>query len=153
MHNHGTAKADQCEASLVSPVIGRGWLEEEGDRSRSVVLQVRVSVSAEELAAALYSDEYLSPADLAADAHVWGCAAVAVVQSGLDTVERRVAEIKTAEEQGALANPDWLATCRRRVADVTRSPASQAHTPLPGHSIGQDLERMKTSRPQRAATH
>jgi hypothetical protein len=132
-------------------VIAKGWLEEDGDWSRPVVLQVRVSVAAEELAAALYCDEFLSPADLAADGHVWGCAAVAVVQIGLDTIERQVAEIKAAEEQGTLANPDWLATCRRRVTDVIGNTASQSPAALAEHAAVRSSKRVKTSRPKRAA--
>jgi hypothetical protein len=152
MHNHGPANASQGKTGPVSPVIGKGWLEEDRDWSRPVVLQVRVSVSAEELAAALYSDEYLSPADLAADPNVWGCAAVAVLQAGLDTVEQRVAAIKTAEAEGTLINPGWLALCRRRVAEVTTSPASQADAPLPANGAVTPAARVKASRPQRAAT-
>jgi ribosomal protein L29 len=146
MHNHGPANASQGKTGPVSPVIGKWWLEEDRDWSRPVVLQVRVSVSAEELAAALYSDEYLSPADLAADPNVWGCAAVAVLQAGLDTVEQRVAAIKTAEAEGTLNNPGWLALCRRRVAEVTTSPASQADAPLPANGAVTPAARVKASR-------
>jgi hypothetical protein len=86
-------------------------------------------VSAEELAAALYHDDYLSPADLADDEHVWSFAAAAIVQDGLNTIERRTAAIQAAEAAGTVANPDWLALCRRRVAEVTGcAPAGQATT-------------------------
>lgn len=64
MQNNGTAMPDRRAAAQVSPVVGRGWLEED-ELLRPLVLQVRVSASAEEMAAALYSDEYLSLEDLA----------------------------------------------------------------------------------------
>ncbi len=37
----------------------------------------------------------------------------------MNAIERRAVEIQAAEEQGTLANPGWLALCRRRVAEVT----------------------------------
>ncbi len=140
MQNNGTAVPDQREAGQVSPVIGHGW-PEDGELLRPLVLRVRLSVSAEEMATALYGDDFLSPADLAVDEHVWGCAAVAIVQDGLDTIECRVAEIRAAEAAGTLTNPGWLALCRRRVAEVTggapdgqdTSRAAPAPTAGPGH--------------------
>ena len=50
---------------------------------------------------------------------MWGFAAVAIVQDGLNAIQRRAEEIAVAEMRGTLANPAWLATCRRRVAEVT----------------------------------
>jgi hypothetical protein len=50
---------------------------------------------------------------------VWGFAAAAIVQDGLNAIERRAAEIQAAAARGTVANPDWLALCRRRVAEVT----------------------------------
>jgi hypothetical protein len=44
---------------------------------------------------------------------------VAIVQDGLNTIQRRSDEILIAEARGRLSNPAWLATCRRRVAEVT----------------------------------
>jgi len=70
MSNHGTTKADQCEASLVSPVItGGAWLGDD-DPGQSLTLRLRLPVSAEELAVALYEEGQLCPADLADDENV-----------------------------------------------------------------------------------
>jgi len=41
-----------------------------------------------------------------------------IVQDGLDAIQRRAEEILVAEARGTLANPPWLATCRRRVTEV-----------------------------------
>jgi hypothetical protein len=119
MQDNGTA-VDRREAGPVSPVITRedGWLGDD-DRDQSLVLRLRLPISANELAAALYDDDELCPADLAADENVWGFAAVAIVHDGLAAVQRRAEEIAVAEMQGTLASPAWLATCRRRVAEVT----------------------------------
>jgi hypothetical protein len=119
MRDHGTTKADQCEAGPVSPVITGGtWLGDDEPR-QSLTLQLGLPVSPEELAAALYKDDQLCPADLAKDESVWGFAAVAIVQDGLNAIQRHADEILIAEARGTLANPAWLATCRRRVAEVT----------------------------------
>jgi hypothetical protein len=50
---------------------------------------------------------------------VWGFAAVAIVQDGLNAIQHHRDEILIAEAQGSLTNPTRLATCRRRVAEVT----------------------------------
>jgi hypothetical protein len=118
MRNHGTTNADQGEVP-VSPVItGGDWLGDDDPR-QSLTLQLRLPISAEELAAALYSDELLCSDDLAKDENVWGFAAVAIAQDGLNAIQRYRDEILVAEAHGTLANPAWLATCRRRVAEVT----------------------------------
>jgi hypothetical protein len=110
---------DQQEPSPVSPVIAGGaWLGDDDPR-QSLTLQLRLLVSAEELAGTLYEDGQLRPADLVKDENVWGFAAVAIVQDGLNAIQRRADEILVAEARGTLASPAWLATCRRRVAEVT----------------------------------
>jgi hypothetical protein len=71
MHNQPTAVPDQREAGPVSPVItGGNWLGDD-DLDQSLTLQLRLPVSAEELAVALYDDHQLCPADLAKDENVW----------------------------------------------------------------------------------
>ena len=107
MQDNGTAVLDRQEAGPVSPVITRedGWLGDD-DRDQSLLLQLRLPISANELAAALYDDDGLCPADLAADQNVWGFAAVAIIQDGLNTIQRRPEEIAVAEMRGTLANPD-----------------------------------------------
>src|SRR6266851_7029819 len=120
MQTNGIAVLDRQEAGPVSPVITRedGWLGDD-DRDQPLVLQLRLPVSAEELAAALYGDHQPSPADLAADVNVWAFAALAIVQDGLNAVQRRADQILIAEARGTLAKPEWLALCRRRVVEVT----------------------------------
>ncbi len=119
MHNHAIAVAGRREASRVSPVIGGPvWLGD-NDLNQPLVLRLRLPVSAAELAAALYYDDHLSEADMADDTSVWGFAAVAIAADGQNAVLRRVAEIEAAQVCGTLADPAWLALCRRRVAEVT----------------------------------
>lgn len=131
MQNDGTAVLDRRGAGPVSPLITRedGWLGDD-DRDQPLVLRLKLPVSANELAAALYDDDELCPADLAADENVWGFTALAIVQDGLAAVQRRAEEITVAEMRGTLASPAWLATCRRRIAEVTGT-ASQANSGLP----------------------
>jgi hypothetical protein len=57
-----------------------------------------------------------------------GFAAVAIVQDGLNAIQRRADEILVAEARGTLANPTWLEICRRRVAEATA-------TPLPSRAV------------------
>jgi hypothetical protein len=126
MRSQPTAVPGQREASQVSPVIAGGtWLGDD-DATQSLTLQLRLPVSAEELATALYEDDQLCPADLVKDENVWGFAAVAIVQDGLNAIQHHRDEILMAEARGTLANPAWLAICRRRVAEVT-SAAAPSH--------------------------
>jgi len=125
MHLNGTAVLARHQAGPVSPVIGGGvWLEDEPEDGlrRALVLQLRLPVSADELAVALYYDEQLCPADLAADENVWGFAAAAIVQHGMNAIELRADLIVRDVARGRLANPAWLEHCRRRVAEVTGTP-------------------------------
>jgi hypothetical protein len=139
MHHQPTAAPDQCEAGPTSPVIAGGnWLGDD-DPEQSLTLQLRLPVSAEELATALYSDEYLCPADLATDENVWGFATVAIVQDGLNTIQRRANEILVAEARGTLANPAWLAACRCRVAEVTGAALPDQRT----QDVGAGLARVR----------
>jgi hypothetical protein len=122
MHNQPTLVPDRRETGLVSPVIAGGvWFEDEPepDRRRSLVLQLRLPVSAYELAAARYYDGQLCPADLAADENVWGFAAAAIVRHGMSAVELRAGLVPRDAALGRLASPGWLEHCRRRVAEVT----------------------------------
>jgi hypothetical protein len=121
MHSNGTAVRGRQEAGPVSPVISGedGWLGDD-DRDQPLVLQFRLPVSADELTAALYDDDdQLCPADLTTEENVWGFAAHAIARDGMTAIERRADEIAVAETRETLANPAWLATCRRRVAEVT----------------------------------
>jgi hypothetical protein len=119
MRHQDMTKADQREAGPVSPIIAGGtWLGDD-DPNQSLTLQLRLPVSHEELATALYDDHQLCPDDLVKDESVWGFAAVAIVQDGLNTIQHRADEILVEEARGRLANPAWLAICRRRVAEVT----------------------------------
>jgi hypothetical protein len=137
MHDHAIAVLDRREASQVSPVIAGGmWLEDEpeDDRRRSLVLQLRLPVSADELAAAPYYGEQLCPADLADDENLWGFAAAAIVQDGMNAIELRADLIARDKARGTLANQGWREHFRRRVAEVTGTvlPGRDADGALPG---------------------
>jgi hypothetical protein len=70
MCNEPTAVPVQREAGPVSPVIAGGaWLGDD-DLNQSLTLQLRLPVSAEELATALYDDHQLCPGDLVKDENV-----------------------------------------------------------------------------------
>jgi hypothetical protein len=71
MSSQPNAVSGQQEVSPVSPVIAGGtWLGDD-DRRQSLTLQLRLPISAEELAAALCEDDQLCPADLIKDENVW----------------------------------------------------------------------------------
>jgi hypothetical protein len=125
MHHSGTAGRARRQPGPISPVISgeNGWLGDDG-RDQPLTLQLSLPVSAVELAAALYHDDHLTPADLAKDHGVWALAALAIIQDGLNAIQHRADEILAAEARGALANPAWLELCRRRVAEVTGSTAT-----------------------------
>ncbi len=120
MQLNGTSVLPRREAGLVSPVISGegGWLGDD-DRDQPLTLQLGLPVSAEELAAALYGEHQLTPADLATDVNVWAFAALVIVQDGLNAIQARANDILVAEARGTLARPEWLELCRRRVAEVT----------------------------------
>ena len=122
MHFNGTAVHARHQAS---PVISgeNGWLGDDG-RDQPLTLRLRLPVSAGELAAALYHDDHLTPADLAKDQSAWALAALTIIQDGLNAIQRRADEILLTEARAALANPAWLELCRRRVAEVTGSTAT-----------------------------
>jgi hypothetical protein len=123
MHNQLTAAMPgRSDPGPVSPVIAGGvWFEDEPEPGRccSLVLRLWLPVSADELAAALYYDDQLCPADLADGENVWGFAAAAIVQHGMNAIELPPDLIGRDSARGTLASPGWLEHCRRRVAEVT----------------------------------
>jgi hypothetical protein len=125
MHLNGTAVRARHQDGPVSPVISgeNGWLGDDG-RHQPLTLELSLPVSAEEMAAALYGDDHLSPIDLGSDVNVWAFAAVAIVQDGLNVIQHRADEILVAETRGKLANPAWLELRRRRVAEVSGGAAT-----------------------------
>ncbi len=104
-----------------SPLITAGrWFEADG---RPYIARMELPLSAEEMVAALYGEHpRLMPADLEADEGVWANAALVVVQDGLREIERIAVRIRQQERSPELAAPEWLAFCRRRVAEVTGDP-------------------------------
>jgi hypothetical protein len=115
----GTAGPDDPAATVASPVLtaGSGLFDEEG---RPLVVRMEVPLSAGEMVATLYGEhERLTRADLGTDQDVWRYVAVVVVQDGMVAVEQLADVIDEQERCGSLAAPEWLAWCRRRVAEVT----------------------------------
>src|SRR6266566_656207 len=104
-----------------SPVITADrWFDADG---RPYIARMELPLSAEEMVAALYGEHArLIPADLEADEDVWAHAALVVVQDGLHEIERIAAKIRKQKQSPTLAVPEWLAFCRRRVAEVTGDP-------------------------------
>lgn len=118
MHNHGTAVLDRPEAAPMCPVITGGcWFEAE---DRPLTLRMELPLSAALMVAALYGENtMLGPRDLASDEDVWGQVATIVVQDGLNAIERAAQKLASQERRGTVTAPEWLAFCRRRVAEVT----------------------------------
>jgi len=96
---------------------GSGLFDGEG---RPLVVRMEVPLSAREMVAALYGEhERLTQADLGTDQDVWRYVAVVVAQDGLHAIEQLTDAIGEQERCGSLVAPEWLAWCRRRVAEVT----------------------------------
>jgi hypothetical protein len=109
------------ETGRASPVLTGGSLFE--GEGRPHVLQMELPLSAEEMVAALYGEhKILQDVDLATDEEVWAHTALVVVQDGLTAVEHLADEILVQEHRRTLAAPQWLALCRRRVAELTAGP-------------------------------
>lgn len=88
-------------------------------RGRPCVLRMEVPIAAGEMVAALYGEHgRLHQRDLEDDEDIWMHAAVVLVQDGLAQVEQLADRLIEQERAGTLAAPDWLARCRRRVAEV-----------------------------------
>ncbi|SFP03530.1 hypothetical protein SAMN04489713_111123 [Actinomadura madurae] len=110
----GTSLMEPANAlSSLPAVAGPVWFETTG---RPFVLPMQVPVSSALMVAALYREGgCVSPDDLATAEDVCGQIAVTLTNDGMVTIERVAEDI----ECGRIENPDWLAFCRRRVAEVT----------------------------------
>lgn len=112
-----SSAAAKAGATPTSPLLaGPPWYDALG---RSCILRMEVPLTAGEMVAALYGEHHrLHERDLEDDIDVWMRVAVVVVQDGADRVEQLADQLADQEQAGTLAAPDWLAICRRRVAEV-----------------------------------
>jgi hypothetical protein len=115
-------QASTAPTGRVGPVRGAKvdmpahWFEGENRPHRVGIV---LPISAELMVAALYSDrERLSRADLATDDEVWGNAMLVVTMDGLNAVQESADALLLEEHRRTLADPLWLALCRRRVSEV-----------------------------------
>jgi hypothetical protein len=110
------------------------WFEAQDRPHRAAIV---LPMSAELMVAALYADrEHLTHHDLTTDEEVWGHAMLAVAADGLTSIEELADEILVHEHRCTLADPVWLALCRRRVSEVL-SAVPQERTAGP-HGITRD---------------
>jgi hypothetical protein len=119
----GTVPPDRSGATVAGPLLTArsGLFDREG---RPLVVRLEVPVSAEEMVVALYGEhERLTQADLGTDQDVWRYVAVVVAQDGMHAIEQLADAIAEQERCRTLAAPEWLARCRRRVAEVTAAAA------------------------------
>jgi hypothetical protein len=78
-----------------------------------------VPVAAKHMVAALYSNhKRLRREDLDAHDQIWGQVGVIIAMDGMYAVEKLAGKIFEEERSATLDAPDWLAYCRRRVAEV-----------------------------------
>lgn len=102
------------QARDLPAVAGPVWFETAG---RPFVLPMAFPLSCELMVAALYREAGLVvPDDLTTVEDVCGQVAVTLTNDGVVAIERTADDIK----RGRIAHPEWLAFCRRRVAEVTR---------------------------------
>jgi hypothetical protein len=96
--------------------VAPDWFE---GQDRPHLAGIVLPMSAELMVAALYADrERLTNRDLATDEEVWGHVMLVVAMGGLTCVEEQADEILIREHRCTLADPVWLALCRRRVSEV-----------------------------------
>lgn len=113
------AMQDRPRAVTAGPVLtaGSGLFDREG---RPLVVRLEVPLSPAEMVAALYGEfDRLTRADLGTAEDVWRHVAVVVAQDGMNTIELIADLIDEQERYRMLIAPEWLAWCRRRVAEVT----------------------------------
>ena len=105
-------------APVTGPLLtaGSGLFDGEG---RPLVVRLEVPLSAGEMVAALYGEhERLTQADLSTDQDVWRYVALVVAPDGMHAIEQLADVIAEQERCRSLVAPEWLAWCRRRVAEV-----------------------------------
>jgi hypothetical protein len=96
--------------------VSSDWFEAQDRPHRAGIV---LPMSAELVVAALYADrDHLTQCDLATDEEVWGHAMLVVAMGGLTSVEEQADEILIREHRCTLADPAWLALCRRRVSEI-----------------------------------
>jgi hypothetical protein len=97
---------------LELPVIrGSRWFDAAGG---AFVLRVECPLSFDEMVAAVYGQ--VEEAEIEDDEDLCGCVVVSVLLGGLPALKERVRRIRHDEMAGAIASPEFLALCRRRVA-------------------------------------
>jgi hypothetical protein len=98
------------------PVVGDGCFNAP---ERPYVLSADVPMTAEMLVAAVYgARDDLFDFDIADDDDLWESITFALVMEGFYRLEERALKIREEQRSGTLAAPEWLALCRRRVADI-----------------------------------
>jgi hypothetical protein len=115
------------ESVATSPVItGRGWVDDHDPADcspRSITMRIKLPVSAELMAAALYFEGQDHHSDDLAPrqrARV-GRAALIIAQDGLNAVEVHKRAIRDLQQHDMIRVPKWLALCRQRVSEATRA--------------------------------
>jgi hypothetical protein len=90
-----------------------------GSEDRPHLVGIVLPIPAGVMVAALYGDrKWLRRADLATDQDVWENAMLVVIMDGLNAVQELADEILIEEHRRTLADPVWLALCRRRVSEA-----------------------------------
>jgi hypothetical protein len=108
------ADRDVGQLPVALPVIKGGrWF---GSEPRPLVLRVELPLTCEEMVAALYgivqADEITTREELC------GCVAVTLLLEGLPALQERAARLRASELRAGVASPEFLDSCRRRVAGL-----------------------------------
>ena len=99
-------------APVALPVIrGARWF---GPEPGPFVLRIEVPLRFGEMVAALYG--VVQPDEISADEDLCGNVAVTLLIEGLPGIESRAAKLARDEQNGCVQSPEFLASCRQRVA-------------------------------------
>lgn len=136
----GARSADRMMPGMVaiSPVIGDGCFNAP---ERPFLVRADVPVTAEMMVAAIYGERGdLFVFDIADDDDLWEGITFALVVEGFRRIEERALAIREEQGSGALAAPEWLQLCRRRVADIISAGWQAAHHRCPcGYATGDEV--------------
>jgi len=99
------------------PVVsGARWF---GPEARPFALRIEVPLTFGEMVAALYG--VVQPDEIGNDEDLCGNVAVTLLIEGLAGVESRAAKLSRDEQKGSVESPEFLASCRQRVAALLAS--------------------------------
>lgn len=123
-----TGAASSC--AVVGPVVDEFWLGSHGPGA--CLVRMEVPLAADLMVAALFAAGlFVTAGDVADDGELFGFIAQVVGQEGLGFLEAAAESLPALDRSGTLpaargmTGADWLAFCRRRIAELTAMPPAR----------------------------